>query len=354
MTKMKHISGPPVARGIRSTRDPFSRAIIVLTAYYTAGIFVVLVAMNMLMYGLFIKNLHIEPHGNRAGIIDVERVESIEDEEEEEGISEEVRENLIETLLIIDVLLVVAGAGIGYLLARGALRPIRISYERQKRFVSDAAHELRTPLSVMKAATESSLERERTGSEYVRALKDILDEANMLTAMTDDLLLFSRVERMPTLHKEDVNLSGVVNTEIRRAGPYAEKRRISLHGAVDEEIHVLGDVHLLKRVLMNLLKNAIDYNKENGDVTINLSHTRTEVCLSVADTGIGIAPSDIHRIFDPFFKANTSRKAVYGHVSGLGLSIVKQSIEAHGGSIQVESEVGKGTIVRVFLPSLSI
>ncbi len=347
---MKPTSGPFVARGMRSMRDPFSKATLVLTAYYTAGIFVVLVAMNMLMYGLFIKNLHIEPHGNRIVVVPEERGESTGEEEIENSVSEEVRENLIETLFYIDILVVLAGAGIGYLLARGALRPIRISYERQKRFVSDAAHELRTPLSVLKAATESSLERERTNTEYIRALKDILDETNMLTTLTDDLLLFSRVERMPVVHKENVHFSEVVATEVRRIGPYAEKRHISLHTDLNPDIHVAGDTHLLKRVCINLLKNAVDYNKDGGEISITLSTSGTQCLLSMKDTGVGIAPSDLHRIFDPFFKASTSRKAVYGHGSGLGLSIVKESIEAHGGSIQVTSDVGKGTVVTVSLP----
>ena len=282
MTTTKHTSGPSVARATCSTRDPFSRATLILTAYFTAGIFVVLLVMNVLMYWLFIKNLHIEPHDDRVSIIagdmyfpedNEDNVEDEDDEGMEEELSEEVRENLISTLFVIDIFVVIAGAGIGYLLARGALRPIRLSYERQKRFVSDAAHELRTPLSVLKAATESSLERERTTPEYIRILKDIFDETHMLTSITDDLLLFSRIERIPSIHTEDVLLSEVVETEARRIEPYADKRKIVLQKTLEPDIHVKGDVYLLKRAFMSVLKNAVDYNKDGGEVAIVLARS---------------------------------------------------------------------------------
>ena len=353
MTQTKHTSELSVVRATRSMRDPFSRATLILTGYFTAGVFVVLLVMNVLMYWLFIKNLHIEPHEDHSAIIEGEVFFPDDDEGAEDEVSEEVRENLINTLFVIDILLVIAGAGIGYLLARGALRPIRISFERQKRFVSDAAHELRTPLSVMKAATESSLERERTVSDYIRILKDIFDETHMLTSITDDLLLFSRTERIPALHTEHVNFSEVLGAEVHRIQPYAEKRKITLQETITPDIHISGDVHLLQRVCMNILKNAVDYNKDGGEVAIGLSRSGTNACCTVKDTGIGIAPSDLQRVFDPFFKASTSRKAVYGHGSGLGLSIVQRSIEAHGGSIQITSEIGKGTTVTIYLPLLS-
>jgi len=172
-----------------------------------------------------------------------------------------------------------------------------------------------------------------------------------MTRIVDDLLLLSRADsRVAELDFQIVDLSDLVIESCERLRPYAEAGRLNLVVENIEPIEVNGDSLRLRQMFRNTLENAIKYTPERGEVRVQL---RTEggdrSRLTIADTGIGIPASEIPRIFDRFYRVDKARSRERGG-SGLGLSIVKWVVEAHAGTISIESEPGKGTLVTIFLP----
>jgi two-component system sensor histidine kinase VicK len=174
-----------------------------------------------------------------------------------------------------------------------------------------------------------------------------------MTRIVDDLLLLSRADsRAAELDCQIVDMSDLVIESCERLRPYAEAGRLNLVVENVEPVEVNGDGLRLGQMFRNVLENAIKYTPEGGEVRVRLMQNNADQCqITVADTGIGIPAADIPRVFDRFFRVDKARSRERGG-SGLGLSIVKWVVEAHAGAIFIESEVGKGAMVKIFLPSL--
>ncbi|HAH06431.1 MAG TPA: hypothetical protein DCM05_07880 [Elusimicrobia bacterium] len=224
--------------------------------------------------------------------------------------------------------------------------------EVRRDFVANVSHELRTPLASVKAYAETlregALDDAANRLEFVG---EIERSADRMTRLVDDLLVLSEIEsgkRAPAL--ETVSLMRVASEVAASLKPLAERKRIGLRldpfqGVPD----VRADRGQLKQVLTNLVDNAIKYTGEDGTVRIQAAVSEGRVSLSVTDTGPGIAAEHLPRIFERFYRVDKARSRELGG-TGLGLAIVKHLVEAHGGSVCVESEPGKGSAFRVFLP----
>jgi heavy metal sensor kinase len=222
------------------------------------------------------------------------------------------------------------------------------SFSRQSQFLSDASHDLKTPTSVIKSYCDVTLSRERTPSEYREAIENISEMANKITVIISRILEISRLESKTfSLNITDVDLKVLIGDVLKLLEPSASAKgvRIIVNG---EDVMIKGDRERLTEAFINIIDNAIKYNKNNGTVEIRVDGRGGDAVISVEDTGIGIPISEKERIFDRFFRVDMSRGVVAG--SGLGLSIVKAIINAHTGRIEVESEVGKGSRFTVFLP----
>jgi heavy metal sensor kinase len=241
------------------------------------------------------------------------------------------------------------------------------SFRQVKQFSSDASHELKTPLTILKGEVEVTLRKERSLQEYQQTLKSNLEEINRMSQIVDDLLLLSRADGGEVgLNKEDINLSEIFNEVVTQMEMLAASRKLRLFASNHhQDIHMFGDALRIRELFINLIENGIKYTEQGGTIRVTLSKeyeplgrnspggTEGEkeefAKIVVSDTGIGIAEEDQERIFNRFFRVDKARSREEGG-SGLGLSICKWIIEAHQGEIRVESELGKGSSFIVKLP----
>ena len=215
------------------------------------------------------------------------------------------------------------------------------AFEMEKQFTSDASHELRTPVAVILAQCELMMGEERSLEEYQHALNVIERQSRKMSKLIQDLLMYTRLElKTDKYKKEQVSLSEIAESVCEDMA-LIRKKGITLTRRVQEGITCSGNQMLLTRLLVNLISNAYRYGKENGHILVKLEKNTDEIRLSVEDDGIGIAPEEQERIFRRFYQTDSSRT---GEGTGLGLSMVRQIAEFHGGTVQVESVPGKGSI----------
>ena len=234
------------------------------------------------------------------------------------------------------------------------------SFRQIKQFTSDASHELKTPLTILKGEVEVTLRKERTSPEYQQTLKSNLEEINRMSQIVDDLLLLSKADSGELrLNKEDINLTEILNEVVFQMDILAHYRKLRIETSNHhEDIHIFGDALRIRELFLNLISNGIKYTEEGGSIHITLTKENRHdlenpfVKIIVSDTGIGIDKEDQERIFDRFFRVDKARSREEGG-SGLGLSICKWIVEAHQGEIEVESEIGKGSSFIVKLPLYS-
>ena len=226
---------------------------------------------------------------------------------------------------------------------------LEASFDQQARFTADASHELRTPLAVVLTQVELALARPRSADEYRDALEACGRAARRMKGLVDDLLTLARADAGKLeLRWEPVELGPIVDECAGMLGPLAEGRGVCV--VVNAGVAPLeADPERLARVVTNLLSNAILYNRPGGRVTLSVVAEGDAVVLTVADTGVGIPEGDLPRVFDRFFRVDKARSRESGG-SGLGLAICKSIVEAHGGTIILASQPGKGTEVIVRLP----
>ncbi len=228
---------------------------------------------------------------------------------------------------------------------------LQSSFEQVRNFSFDAAHELRTPLTAMRGETELAILKNSSSEELRRVLRSNLEEINRITAIVNDLLMVAQGEAGALeLRRESVSLSDLAGSIVETIQVLAEDKDVKLEAAIQPGITVTGDSLRLSQLLLNLLDNAIKHSSAGQTVRLTIEKNGGGPILKIEDTGSGIAEQDIPHIFDRFFRTDRSRsQQVPG--SGLGLSICKWIVDAHGGSIDVESKLGAGSVFKVQLPS---
>jgi heavy metal sensor kinase len=224
------------------------------------------------------------------------------------------------------------------------------SFETMRRFVADASHELRTPLSVIRGEADVALSKDRAGGEYRESLGIVLDESRRLSRLVDDLLNLARADAGHVrLQTHDFYLNELLSECCRSVQGLAAARHLTLECLTGGDVQFTGDEQLLRRLLINLLDNAIRYTPAGGRVTASLDAGPANVTLRVADTGIGIAPADSARVFERFYRAGEARSRQDGGF-GLGLAIVKWIADSHRGTVECNSQFGSGSCFAVTLP----
>ena len=225
------------------------------------------------------------------------------------------------------------------------------AFERERHFTADASHELKTPLAILRGDIEVALRRERTPEEYQRVLQSSLEEIARLTKLTEDLLTLARSDADESvLDLEQVHLDQLAAEARTYMAPLADSAGVALsyHPPISSVV-VDGDQKRLKQLLVNLLDNAIKYTAAGGSARLSLSEKDSCALIEVIDTGRGIPASALPHIFERFYRQTDPRDSrVTGF--GLGLAISKWIVDAHGGSIDVESQEGHGSTFTVRLP----
>jgi len=223
------------------------------------------------------------------------------------------------------------------------------SFESMRRFVQDASHELRTPLAVIQGEADVALSRDRSAVEYKESLATIQEESRRLSRLVDDLLnLASADAGHVQLRVEELYLNDLLAECCRSVRPLAVARNIELECLSGSDVALRGDEELLRRMILNLLDNAIRYTPPGGHVTAAVETEGSEVRIRVADTGIGIAPEASSHVFERFYRADKARSRQEAGF-GLGLSIVKWIAESHHGAVELASQPGRGSTFTVHL-----
>jgi two-component system OmpR family sensor kinase len=219
---------------------------------------------------------------------------------------------------------------------------LEAAFAQQARFTSDAAHELRTPVSVILTHTQGALARERDATEYKETLEACQRAAQRMRRLIELLLELARMDtgELP-MKRMRFDLSKVARDCLELVGPLAAERGITLH-CESKALECEGDPDRLGQVITNLVSNAIHYNKERGEVRVSTHELDGAAVLTVADTGKGISAEDLPHVFERFYRGDKSRTGAGGR-TGLGLAISKAIVDAHGGSLELTSQPGVGT-----------
>ncbi len=231
----------------------------------------------------------------------------------------------------------------------GMLARLEEAFTQTRRFAADAAHELRTPLTVLRGEIEVALRTGRSPEEYRRVLTSSLEEVERLIRLAEDLLLLSRSVAGPEVSSAPVELEPLLLEVLDTAARLAQGAGVSVRINSTVPATVRGDAMALRRALMNLVENAIKYTPAGGKVELGLTTTDGAATLTVADTGIGIASSDVERIFEPFVRLDAARGRETGG-TGLGLAIARSIVIAHGGTLTVETHPDAGSRFSIRLP----
>jgi len=227
------------------------------------------------------------------------------------------------------------------------------AFQRQKQFTSDASHELRTPLAVIEAESSLALQKERPPSDYRQSLETISQEARQMSSLIDQLLTLARVDAgKEPWNFTQVNLGKLIADLSMDVEVLCQEKGLSLQLGQTQDLVVKGDEARLRELFMNLLDNAIKYTPSPGTVSVSLRREGQMAVVAIKDNGVGIPAEDIPFIFERFYRVDKSRSRADGG-TGLGLAISRHIAEAHGGKIEVESQVGSGSTFSVWLPLLS-
>jgi len=332
----------------------FKWARIKLTALYLATIMLITVSFSVGVYSILTHEVE------RFGRIQRNRIENriipaspghppflLDDP----ALINETRTRVAVTLVVIDAVILVCSGLLGYLLAGRTLRPIKDMVDEQHRFISDASHEFKTPLTALKSSFEVSLRDPNLDiGQAKRLIKDGVEDVDNLSTLATSLLELAQFEK-PN-HKngfETLELDEVVGKAIDVIKPLAQKNYIKVNFQ-GSHLKVFGDKDKLTQVFTILLDNAVKYSHAGKNVDIvSTSLDSKTVRVKVVDQGIGISSKDLPHVFDRFYRADSSRSKADVSGYGLGLSIAKSIVEAHEGKISVESELGKGTTVQLNL-----
>jgi two-component system OmpR family sensor kinase len=226
----------------------------------------------------------------------------------------------------------------------------KTSEDKLRRFVADASHELRTPLTAIRGFAELHRQGAVAGEEDTKQLLARIEgESLRMGSLVEDLLLLARLDQAREMEHLPVDIAQATRDAVASAQVAGPGHPITLTGDADE-IYTLGDHHRIHQVIANLLANARTHTPVGTPITVSIAQSSDGVRIAVADAGPGLSEEDQKRIFERFYRADSSRVRIEGEGSGLGLSIVDAVMKAHGGTVSVNSEVGKGSTFTLFFP----
>lgn len=263
---------------------------------------------------------------------------------------EETKNRLKMILLLINAGIFGASSLAGYFLAGRTLKPIKDMVDEQNRFITDASHELRTPITSLKTEIEVNLRDEKLNKDTKKILESNLEEVNNLQSLSDNLIKLTQYQKTNgNIAFENVSLKEIIDEACRKVANLAKHKKISIHNKV-KDISLQADKQGLSEAFVIFLDNAIKYSHKDTSITLSSKTTDHSIVVEIKDEGIGIDKQDIPHLFERFYRADKSRTKTEIEGFGLGLSIAKQIIAKHNGTISVESDINKGTTFSIRLP----
>ncbi len=265
----------------------------------------------------------------------------------------ELQQLKTENLGIIIVSIVLTTVLFGYIIARITLAPTRNALAAQKQFIGNIAHELRTPLAVLKTNTEVALLENNMQPDVKATLESNVEELDRISEIINNLVSLSALVRPERVEMSAIDLSTVVTDAVQKFSQLTKSGEHQITVRKGHDTAVWGNATALTQIVGNLLKNAITYTPRGGFIRISVEAVPNNyVELIVQDSGTGIARKDLYRIFEPFYRGDPSRTRGAGG-SGLGLAIVSELVKMHHGKITMRSAVGRGTTVSVCFPGIA-
>jgi signal transduction histidine kinase len=327
--------------GIGSGPDPFLRASLRVTVIVVGITGLLLLVVTLVLYRSLADNVASNVEGDFAT-----------DQAQAASVAKTVSHLRRELLLIDGAVLAVVTVG-GFAFAHRSLRPIRQNVEAQKRFVSNASHDLRTPLAAMKASLEVGLLYSDRGSDPSAAMRSSLEEVDRMSRIVEDMLTLSRIDaRQERLRLSATDLGELLEKTATKLEMLAYGRGLSLSLAIEGGLKALCDADHLQRAFGNVVLNAIEHSESRGRIEIDACRDAGRALVSVRDFGVGMEEEDLRHVFERFYRAGDARPSDAGG-SGLGLAITQWIVQEHGGAIRVVSARGEGTTVTISLPLLS-
>ena len=334
-------------------RSSFNRLHISLSLLYISTMVlvwvIVIIALNV--SGEFLVRKILD-----GGLL-IPEVRFVSQEVKEAAISS-VAEGLFTASIVMLVIISVISAVFGYLLAGVVLKPVYDTLSGHKRFIADAAHELRTPLSIIKASSEATLldKENLSDKDLMECVASNVEETNRMAGIIDSLLSISRFDdprvKIPFLK---IDLAGPLMRALEILGRDAKSSHVVLNVGKIDSVFVMGNEAALEELILNIIKNACEHTPLGGTISVSLAcdPSGRYAYINVTDTGEGIRPADMPYIFKPFyktFKIKNSQGMRGGQHYGLGLTLADEIAKRHNGKILVESSVGRGTTVNVRFP----
>jgi len=316
-----------------------------LTGTYLAIIMAMSVGFSVIFYSVSMRELDRRPHAISITDIAPDPDTQLTFNDYLSNRAEEARTSLLVDLVLVNLMALISGGILSYLLAQYTLRPIEENMEAQAQFVSDASHELRTPLTALRTANEVALRDKKLKIADARAvIADNIEDITRLQSLADSMLGLLRDDTAG--FQADVSLPNVVSEAMNMVVSQAQAKNISVEDATGDTM-LYGNARSLTQLLTILLDNAIKYSPEGSAVHVASEVQGRSLMLTVQDEGVGMDEEAVKNAFTRFYRAEESRSTA-GY--GLGLSIAKKIAEAHHGKISIESTPGEGSKFTVTLP----
>lgn len=337
---MTRLSNLFAAQGIGSTNKFFAKARLQLAILYTIVFGTLVIILSAVMYHLFAADIH----EDMAAVFP--------DQSEQVRIINYHKKELLKVMVLLNGGILIFIAGVSYLIAGKTLKPIQDNYEAQKRFIADASHDLRTPLAVLTADLEVSLDSGKLSKETKHTYLSYLEEVTSMKNVVEDLLMLFRFDsHQLLLTHENIVLNTFIVKSVHTMEKFARKNNVTLKILNVPKCSVVGDASLLQTAFRNLLKNAIEYSDDHGVVTISISKSNKMARIDINNGGIPIRAAEVTKVFKRSYRT-TESQLHRKDGTGLGLPIAKEIIENHRGHLRIQSNKEQGTTVTILLPQL--
>ncbi|MCL5746812.1 MAG: HAMP domain-containing histidine kinase [Patescibacteria group bacterium] len=326
----------------------FHKARLKLTLLYSI-IFLVLFWSLSLGFYLWMNHYFGDEHGRNNYIqVDHKWLLFSNNKSHIEPVSDIIMDEFRNALLLIDTVLLLSVPAITWFLTGITLAPVQKAHDREKQFLTDASHDLRTPLSILSGEIEIALRKERTKEEYKKIMQSNKEEIDDLIALVQNMLFLVQNKQYQNVKKEQVDITDLLIERISVFRESAKQKKLQLSFVPSKQsLLIYGNTQLLKRLFTGILDNAVKYTLPGGKIITELKQEKQSVLVNITDTGIGIPFEEQEKVFDRFYRTDASRTEK-GY--GLGLSIAKQIVENHAGTIRLYSKAGKGTTIALVFP----
>ncbi|MFA5841058.1 MAG: HAMP domain-containing sensor histidine kinase [Candidatus Paceibacterota bacterium] len=322
---------------VNRKNDEFFIARLRLTLYYSITAIVILGGSSIVLYNTILSNF-------AQSILD----NIFLDARTAQLIIDRAQDILLNRFITIDLIIIFFVIILGFLLTYKTLEPIKFNMQKQKRFIADASHELRTPIAVVISGLEVNLNNKNL--DFIGAkktLENTLEEMREFSKLSNNLLDLSKYDTPRQTEYKDVHINELIKSIVEKNKNLAKIKNINIGEKIETSVIIQGSEIELSRVFFNIFDNAIKHTRENGSILVSDKIVSGKYVIIISDNGVGIREDILNKIFDPFFRGNEARNT---EGAGLGLTLSKKIIENHKGTIAIKSGVNKGTNVIITLP----